>query len=69
MTLSNCAGVTSRPAEVTGIVSSVLAGAGSRPRRPAGLVAFCSRTALATSCTVMPSCAILSGSRLITRSE
>ncbi len=54
-----------RPLAVTGIVSSVVAGAGSRPMRPAGLVAFCSRTALATSWTVMPSCAMWSGSRLI----
>ena len=62
MTLPNSSGVLSRPLVVTGRVSWVPAGAGSRPSRPAGLVAFCSRTAAATSCTVLPSWAILWGS-------
>ena len=61
----NSSGVWSLPTVVTGIVSSVAGGAGSRPRRPAGFVAFCSRTASATSFTVIPSCAILSGSSWI----
>ena len=62
---ANCSGVLSRPSVVTGSVSSVPGGAGSRPRRPAGLVAFCSRTASATSPVVMASCAIRSGSSWI----
>ncbi len=61
----NSWGVCSRPIVVTGIVSWVPGGAGSPPSRPAGLVAFCSRTAAATSFTVTPSCAILSGSSWI----
>ena len=62
---ANCSGVLSRPSVVTGSVSSVPGGAGSRPSRPAGFVAFCSRTAAATSLVVMPSCAIRSGSSWI----
>ncbi len=58
---SNCAGVVSRPSVVTGIVSCVPAGDGSRPRRPAGFVVFCSCTAAITSSTVMPRRAIFSG--------
>ena len=45
----------SRPLVITGMVSCVPGGAGSRPMRPAGFVAFCSCTAAATSDTVRPS--------------
>ena len=62
MMSSNCCVVCNRPWAVTGIVSCVPAGDGSRPSRPAGLVAFCSRTASVTSPTVIPSRAIFSGS-------
>ena len=44
-----------------GSVSCVPGGDGSRPRRPAGFVVFCSCTAAETSPTVTPSCAIFSG--------
>gem|GEM_PF-2426592 len=65
MTFSNSAGVRSRPSAVTGRVISVPGGAGSRPSAPAGLVAFCSRTAAWMSVTVRPSWAMRSGSRRI----
>jgi hypothetical protein len=47
-----------RPFVVTENVRSVPGGAGSRPMRPPGLVAFCSRTAATTSGTETPSCAM-----------
>ena len=62
MMFANSSGVLSRPTVVTGRVSCVPAGAGSRPTDPAGLVLFCSFTAALMSETVTPSCAILSGS-------
>ncbi len=58
----NSSGVWSRPIVVMGSVSCVPGGDGSAPSRPAGFVAFCSRTAAAMSLTVRLSCAILSGS-------
>ena len=64
MIAPNCSGVVSCPEVATGIVSCVPDGDGSRPSRPPGCVAFCCRTASDTSSTVMPSCAIFSGSRL-----
>ena len=65
ITSANCSAVVSRPSVVTGSVSWVPFGAGSRPSVPAGLVAFCSCTASRTSPTVMPSCAMRSGSSRI----
>jgi hypothetical protein len=65
MTRPNSSGVVRRPVVVTGIVSCVPAGDGWRPMRPPGFVAFCSCTAAATSSTVIPSCAMRSGSRLM----
>ncbi len=63
-TLPNSSGLTNLPLVITGRVSWVVSGDGSRPSRPAGLVVFCSCTAAETSCTVSPIWAIRSGSRL-----
>ena len=57
----NCPGSVSRPGVVTAKVCGTGVGVGDWPMRPTANCWFCSRTALATSVAVIPSCAMRSG--------